>query len=810
MQDIRALVAGLLRRPFTPAIIVTTLALCLGATATVFTVVDGLLLRPLPVPHPEELVTIDGPAGDGTPWTYAIWQEINRRPELFAGAMAWNATQIVTVTSGQIEVANLDFVSSSFFSVLGVTPELGRIFATEDDARGGGSDGPVAILSHTFWRRRFGGDPAIIGQTVTLGTRRVKIVGVTPPEFLGPDVGRAVDVMMPLGLVSPATLDGRATWWLSIVARLKSNQTMATGNAALAAVQQPIREATRPDDVHGTDLEHFDHDATFHLQSASTGISPLRARYGSALLLLLAAVGAVMLVACANVANLMLTRAVSRSHEMSVRVALGASRRQLVSALLIESGLLAIAGAVIGLAVAQVGSRVLVAQIASDAARVTLNLTPDGRVLGFTLATAIGMTLIFGVVPAFRAARANPGDALKASGRTLARGGRLASADALVALQIGISLVLVVGAGLFVRTFVTLTHEPLGFDADRLVTASLQLPSVPKEQVLIVAEEAQKRVATVPGVESAALSLITPMSGMVRRAGFTVRDVPDAPQASAFVNCVSPEWFRTTKTPLVAGRDFTSNDRRGMPNVAIVNETFVRALFRGADPLGRIITSGSQPNLTEMTVVGVVADSYYRNLRETLQPIVYQPLEQTTSLPGVEITVRAAALPASSLVRPLAAAIGDDKRVRSVTTTMSSQIAASVRQERLVAWLSGALGALALVLSAVGLYGVTEYAIASRRRELGIRLMLGSDPARLVATTLGRVGLVVGCGLAAGVLASLLSTRYIATLLFGVKARDPLTLGLAAAVLTLVAAIAAWRPIRGATRIDPVEVLRQT
>ena len=811
MHDIRVAIQALVRRPGTPVIIILTLALSIGATTTIFALVDSLLLRPLAAPHPEQLVTIEGPVGELTPWTYAIWQSISRRPELFGGVMAWNPTQMIITSSGEVTVANAVFASASFFTVLGAVPERGRLFAAGDEPRGGGPDGPVAVISHAFWMRRFGGDPAIVGRVVTLGTRRVMIVGVTRPQFLGPDVGRAFDFVMPLGLVSPATLDGRSTWWLNIMARLKPGQSLAQGEAALEAAQTTIRDEARPDGLSGKDLAQFNRDATFRLRAGSTGNSTLRGRYGRVLGILFAAVGVVMLVACANVANLMLVRAVSRTHEMSVRVAIGASRWQLVRALLAESGVLALIGAGLGLGLAQLGSRALVTQIASASTPVTLDLTPDLRVVAFSLALAIGTALLFGTAPAFRATRSDPTDALKTSGRTLARGGRLAGADGLVVMQIALSLVLIVAAGLLVRTFVTLTTQPLGFDADRLVAADLQFPGVPTDQVIAISEETRARVAALPGVASAALSLTTPMSGMVRRVGFEVQDGPPVTERVAgFVNCVSPEWFRTTGTPIQSGRDFTPADRGGMPAVVIVNEEFVHTFFNGANPLGRVIVSGTPGHgLSQMTVIGVVADSYYRSLRETLQAIAYVPIAQTASMPGMELTVRVANGPASALVKPISAAVGADSRLRSTTTTMSEQIAGTIRQERIVAWLSGALGGIALALASVGLYGVTRYSVESRRRELGIRLMLGSDPAGVVWLTLKRVALMIGGGLGAGAFLSLWATRYIATLLFGVRPKDPSTIATAIALLVIVSMLAAWRPVRRATRIDPLEVLRE-
>jgi putative ABC transport system permease protein len=810
MHHMRVAVLALVRRPATPAIIVATLALCIGATTTIFSLVDTLLLRPLPVPHAEQLVTIEGESGDLTPWTYAIWQAFHGRPDLFDGVMAWSPTEMNIATTGEADLVNALWASASFFKVLGVVPEEGRLLTEADDQRGGGPDGFVVVISHAFWIRQFGGDPSAVGRLITLGARRVTIVGVTPPWFFGPDVGRTFDIAMPIGLASPSTLDGRLTWWLNIMARLRPGQTMALGQDALAAAQHEIREQARPDALTGTDSTQFDKEVTFRLRAASTGNSALRIRYGHALVVLLAAVGVVLLVACANVANLMLVRAVSRTHEMSVRVALGASRRQLVGPLLVESGLLAMAGAGLGLALAQLGSRALITQIATATTPVTVDLTPDMRVLGFTMAVTIGTALLFGIAPALRASRTDPTEALKASGRTLALGGRLAGADVLVALQIALSLVLVVAAGLLVRTFATLTTQPLGFDADRLLSVGLQLPGgVPADRLPGIYEEARARAAAVPGVASAALSLVTPMSGLARRLDFQPKDGPQVPEPTiAFVNCVSPEWFRTIGMPVVAGRGFTEVDRVGAPNVVIVNDAFVRTFFGGANPLGRAIIQSPTREATLMTVIGLVPNSYYRSLRETIQPIAYVPVAQASSMPNVALTVRAAGGPTSALVRPVSAAVAQDRRLRVVTTTYRDQIAGTLRQERLVAWLSGSLGGIALALAALGLYAVTMYSVQARRHELGIRLMLGSAANGLVWLTLKRVGVLIGSGLVGGTIATLWACRFIATLLFGVQPRDLGTVAAAAALLTLVGLIAAWRPVRSATRIDPVEVLR--
>ena len=808
MNEIRVAILSLTRRPATPAIVVFTLALCIGATTAVFSLVNSVLLRPLPVPHPEALVAIEGPGGDATPWTFAIWQAIQQRPELFDSAMAWSTETANVATTGEADAVNAIWASASFFKVLGIAPERGRLFTDEDDRRGGGPDGPVMVISHAYWMRRFGGDSTTVGQVVTFGTQRVTVIGVTPPAFDGPDVGRTFDVIRPLGAAPVDRLDGRQTWWLTLMARLAPGQTIARGQAALAAAEPGIRLQTRPDGLSGKDLEEFDKEVTFRLRSASTGNSALRDKYSYALLVLLAAVGAVLLVACTNVANLMLVRADSRAHEMTVRVALGAARWQLLRSAIVEAGLLAAAGAGLGLGLAQLGSRALVSQVA--ATPVTLDLTPDIRVLGFTLALAAGTALLFGIAPAIRATAADPTDALKAAGRSIAKGGRVTTLDVLVAAQIALSLVLVVAGGLLVRTFATLATEPLGFDADRLVSVDLLLPrSVPAEQRGALYEDARARAAAVPGVSSAALSLITPISGAVRRSVFQTKDGPQLPDSTrAFVNLVSPEWFETTGMRILTGRGFTDADRSGAPNVAIVNDAFVHTYFGGANPIGQVVIQAPGDHQVSMTVVGVVPNSYYRSLRETLQPIVYEPIAQATSVPAVVLTARTARGSSVAMVKPVSAAVGEDRRFRLVTTTYAAQVAGSLRQERLVASLSGSLGLIALVLAAVGLYGVTRHTVQSRRRELGIRLMLGSDPPAIAWLTLRRVAGLVGAGLAAGTILSFLSSHFIAGLLFAVQPHDFPTLAGAAVLLTMSGGLAAWRPLRQAARIDPVEVLR--
>ena len=834
MRDLRLAVRALTATPVVSFVAVLSLALGIGANTAMFSIVNSLLLRALPVKAPQQLALLtDNPARGIMAWTNPIWEQIRQRRGVFDGVFAWSTMRFNLAAGGEAEFVDGIWASGSMFETLGVPAMLGRTFTDADDARGGGPDGPVTVISYAFWQRRFGGAADAIGKTLEIERVPYTIIGVTPADFFGPDVGRAFDVAIPIGTEplirgKEAALDQKWWWWLTVMARLKPGQSIEAATAALRGLQPQIREGALPGGPPGAVADYLKDQ--FTLVAAGTGNSSLRRRYERPLLTILVVVALVLLIACANIANLLLARATARRHEWSVRLALGASRWRLGRQLLTESLLLAGAGAALGVVVAQWGSRLLVSQLSTRTNTVFLDLALDWRVLAFTSAVTIVTALLFGTAPALRATRAAPAYALRASAgqarspvvyglprRSLGEGW----ASGLVVAQVALSLVLVVAAGLFVRTFSSLANLHLGFDRDRvlLVSVNAQRTGVPAADRLPLWERLRQRVLAVPGVSAAAVSFVTPVAGGVWNNTVWVSDgVPmSARQRVSNFNAVTPGWFTTFGTPILAGRDFNDGDRKNAPSVILVNQAFAKKFLNGANPIGHtvVIGAGDRP-APPREVVGLVADAVYRALREPVPPTMYIPVaqfddSQQPAPPAASINVRAANGSPALLARSVGAAVGDVNRDLALTyRLLADQVDASLTQERIVAMMSAFFGALALLLAGLGLYGVTSYAVTRRRAEIGIRMALGAAPAGVVRLVLSRVTLLVAIGIAIGAGASVWLSTFVATLLYGLQPRDPVTLAGAAVALAAVGALAGWLPAYRASRIDPAQVLRDS
>ena len=819
-HDLRIALRQLISTPVVSTVAVLSLALGIGANTAIFSLVDSLSLRALPVKEPQRLAILD--AQDNDSWTYPIFEELRRRSQLFDGIFAWDTQRFDLANGGITEFVDGAWATAGLFDTLGVGPLIGRTFTEADDVRGGGPDGPVAVISHAFWQRRFGGTREAIGTRLTLEGVPFTVVGVMPPGFFGPDVGRRLDVIAPVGMLTTVrperSLEQPDYWWLSVMMRLKAGQSIDQATDAIRSLQPQIREATLPTNWPATDLAQY-LKAPLTLVPAATGNSSLRQRYERPLLTIMVVVVLVLLIACANIANLLLARATARRHEWSVRLALGASRWRLVRLLLTESLLLSAIGAGLGLLVARWGSQLLVAQLSTQTNTVFLDLSVDWRVLAFTTGTTVMTALLFGVAPAYRAAGVAPMEAIKEQGRSTGAGAnRLSLANALVVVQVGLSVTLVVAAGLFLRTFTKLATLDLGFEPSRVlvVKMSAERTSIDNPvQRMAVYEHARQAVAGLPGVQSAALSLVTPVSGnnwgnrLEVSGGVALTDS----RRSALRNQVSPGFFDTYGQRLVAGRAFNDADRVGSPPVALVNQAFARRFLNGENPIGHTLRRFPvQPGEPSLEIVGVVGDAVYRRLRDPVPPTVYSSTTQSADIPTTEfnLSVRAAGSPAL-LTRSIAEAIGGVNKDLALTfRPLSDQISASLTQERIVAILAGFFGALALLLAGLGLYGVTSYAVSRRRTEIGIRMALGAAPAGVVRLVLSRVSMLVGLGVLIGAGISSWASQFVATLLYGLEPRDPATLVGSAAVLAAVGALAGWLPARRAARIDPAEVLRDS
>lgn len=813
--DLRNGFRQIARNPGFTAIAVLTLALGIGANTALFSIFNSLILRPLPVRDPGSLALL----ADGS-WSYPIWNEIaTRETELFDGAFAWSAQRFDLSAGGQTEPVDGAFVSGRLFDVLGVTGFRGRMLSPADD--GGAPDGPVAVISHRLWRQRFAGAHDVVGQRLTVQRIPFTIVGVMPPGFFGADVGRMTDVMLPFAaeplIRGPESrLSAKGSWWLQIIVRLKPGQSLEQANAALRVQQAQITEgATRQ-------LQPFT------LVAAATGNSSLRRRFETPLLAMVVAVGLVLLVACANIASLMLARTLARRREFSVRLALGSSRWRIARLLFIESLIVALAGAAVGLVFASWSSALLVQQLSTWQSTVALDLALGWRVLAFTAALACLSALIAGVAPALGLNSVDPGEALKNSGRAIAGEGGFSVRGMLVVAQIAVSFALVVAAGLFLHTFASLNQLPLGFVPEPLLVAELNLQpggGPPQERGARV-ERLRDAPAAVSGVRSAAVSSVRLLTGGGTSTGMVA--IGDGAMSrirpSLWLNATTPGWFKTMGIPLRSGRDFEAGDRLGGRPVAIVNETFVRRFLPGEPtsapggaaaakpPIGQGVRLGFDAG-TRYEIVGVVGDTVYTTPREGMLATMYVAMAQrkpSEFWPTVLLTIDTAPGTRAIVQREVAEGLRRaDPAIAFTFGTFDQLVEATVTQERLIALVSAFFGGLALLLAAVGLYGVVAHAVSARQREIGLRIALGADASSILRLVFARVGVLIAAGLALGLTGSLWAARFLEALLFHLEPRDPVTFGGAAGVLVAVGVLAAWLPAHRAARLDPVAVLRE-
>jgi putative ABC transport system permease protein len=822
MTDLRDAFRALRATPVVSTVAILSLALGIGANTAIFSIVNALMLRALPVQEPQRLVQVlTGP--ERASWSNPLWEQLRARQEpLFAGAFAYSSPTFNLARGGETKPVHGVMASGRYFEVLGVPAILGRTFTTAEDAPDA-KDGTVAVISYAFWQQQYGGAADVIGRRIDLDRVPFTIIGVTPPEFTGTDYGTSYDVAVPLAnepLIRGATesaMKKRTWWWMRVMARLKPGDTIERATTALRGLQPQMREATLPDNYRPVDLPKYLKDP-FNLRPAATGPNGLGRQYRQPLLIIMAVVALVLLIACANIANLLLARANGRRHELSVRVALGASRWRIARQLLAESALLSLTGTLLGLAFAQWGARLLVSELSLYGSRITLDVGLDWRVMAFTASVAILTALLFGTVPALRSTRVQPSEAIKEQGRSIVGESRLGFGSFLVIGQVALSLVLIVAAALFMRTFASLASVRLGFDPNPIliVEASAKRSAAPQDERPILFERVRQAILATPNVKTAALEAVTPMSNsewdtlIENPPGLSLPEK----DREVWMNAISPDWFAAYNTPILAGRDFTTKDDAGAPRVVIVNETFAKKYFGGANPVGRFVRNEPSPgeNPPRLEIVGLARDAVYDSLRDTIPPTMYEPaLQQKKPGPGIDIAVRVASGSPALMSRSVADAIG---RVDADLAISFSPLKQTVHdftvQERVVAMLSGFFGGLALLLAGLGLYGVMSYAVSRRRTEIGIRMALGAGPAGAVRLVLLRVALLVGLGVVAGAALSWWAARFLDTkLLFQLQPRDPWTLVVAALVLTTIGGVAGWLPARRASRIDPAQVLRE-
>ncbi|HEV3201761.1 MAG TPA: ABC transporter permease [Bryobacteraceae bacterium] len=824
-QDLRFGARQLRLNPGFAAVAVLSLALGIGANTAIFQLVNAVRLRTLPVQRPEELAYIDFAKGSmrsgwfstrSARFTYAQWEQVRDRQQAFSGILAWSATRFNLAAGGEARYAEGVFVSGDFFRALGVQPLLGRTFVADDDRLGCGS--PGAVLSYAFWQREMAGSPDALGGTVRLDGRPFPILGVTGPGFFGVEVGHRYDVAVPLCADrlffedNQGRIPGRTAWWLSAIGRLNPGWTVDRARTHLETLSPALMQATLPPAYRPDEAKRYLANK-LTVTSGSTGVSGLRRQYESPLWLLLATTGLVLLIACANLANLLLARASVREREIAVRQAIGASRGRLIAQLLAESLLLSLAGTALGALVAQTLSRGLVAFLSSPDDPVFVGLGLDLRVLVFTASVAVGTCLLFGLLPALRATRIAPASAMRAGGRGLTAGReRFGVRRVLVVAQVSLSLVLLVGALLFVRSLQKLLAVDAGFRAEGVAVVDLDLRPAhyAKDRLPEVYRETLARLRATPGVVSAAQVLLTPMSG----GGWdenTWADGSTGKHTDSFFNRVSPNYFKTMGTPLVSGRDFDDRDTRGTAKIAIVNEAFARTIFGGGNPLGRSFRTQGPAGKPDpiYEVVGMVRNTKYYEVREDFLPIAFFPMSQEDD-PGTGSTFVLRASASSEVMRSVKSTVAQmHPGIGIGYHRLAGQIQGSLLRDRLMAILAGAFGGLAGILATLGLYGVIVYMVARRRNEIGVRVALGADRGRVVRLVLREAALLLAVGLGIGTGLALWAGRAAGALLFGLKPYDPPTLAVAVLLLAIVALLASYLPALRASRLEPMSALRE-
>ena len=811
------------RRPGLTAAALLALACGLGGVITVFTLVDAVILRPLPVRAPHELVWMRDPS-----FSFPVFKEVQARGAMLSSVFAWTARTLSTQWTNEPEPTPILLASGRIHETLGLRPAAGRLFTESDVGQSASEAQPVAVLSYAAWQRRFGGDPAAIGRTIRIEGAPFTIIGVTPPDFFGVAVGIPVDVTIPVTMLPRLRDDARSALtrvgmsWLNIMGRLQPGLSVTAADAAFQTIWPQILRAT----ADGVDAAFRPRYLTFTsgLEPGASGDSRVRRQFREPLLLLLGLVALLLVAACATVANLLLAAAAGRRHELALRLALGAARRRIVQQLAVEGLLLAVAGATLGLLFSFWAADGLVRLLSTSYDIVIVDLRPDRRVIAFAAMVAMAATAAFTLAPIVRASRIDPGPMLEASGRQIGGARRARLAGVLVVVQVAISLTLLAGAALFVRNLRSLLATDIGFDRANLLVVSVDALSPVSARSRAQAStpdlvpyyaELLQRLSETPGVRSASLSHKPPISN---EQGYwfghiAAEGAPAPPwRERTYLNAISPGYFATIGIPLVAGRDFAPGDRDGSPRVTIINASLARAQFGNQPPIGRyLVMHGDNGERTRLEVVGVVSDLTYQNLHEARQRIAYFPYLQEPALlrnRNLVAEVRVAG-------RPAAVADAIRKAVRTVDasapitiSTVETRIDESLVGERLITVIAAFLGMVSLVLACGALGGLMSHLVAARTREIGLRLALGAERRLVLGLVMRQALAIAALGGIAGLGVTLAGGRLVAGFLTGISPSDPVAVAAAAGLLLATAAATGYVPARRASRVDPMVALR--
>jgi predicted permease len=827
LSDLRLAFRGIRRNPLFASIAILSLALGIGANTAIFTLLDQVVLRKLPVRNPDELVMLWQDAVNmgsnlgQRMHSYPLYQDLQQRAEPFAEVLCRRTTEASISIDGATERVGAELVSGNYFSMLGVQPAIGRVFSSEQDDRVQNGH-PVVVLSHDYWTTRFARDPSVVGKAVRINDHPMTIVGVSAPGFYGLDPAASPQIRVPIqmkGVMHPdwtwLRFDDRRARWVQIFARLEPAYSAESAAGPVQGLYAQIRahEMSLPS---ASTWSNYWRDRFLQgrmlVGSAATGYSNVREDFSTALVVLMCMVGLVLLIACANVANLLIARAFMRQKELAVRLSLGASPGRLVRQMLVESMALALCGAGLGLALAVLLTRTLVSMMPQTGTPLLIQARPDTRVLLFTLAVTILTALVFGLLPALRASRSHPWNTLKDTVGSIAGGrGSLFLRKGLVTAQVALSCLLLFGAGLFVRSLYNLQTTRTGVAMDNLVSVQLSasLSGYDVGRGTQFYEALLGRLRSAPGVTSAAYASVPILTGggwdsTMSVEGYTAKDGEDM---QGYLNHVSPGYFATLEIPMLQGRDFTAADAAAPARVAIVNRRFAEHFFNGQSAIGRRLGQGGGPTTKpDVVIVGVVEDTLYEGPRNGIRRQVYFPrwgkidatyyVRTATTAADAFATIR-------NEVRQLDASIPVYAQ-----KTVTRQLDETLLTERLIALLSAGFGALATLLAALGLYGVMAFVVARRRKELGVRLALGAQPSGVSWLVVREVLLLLAAGLGIGIPAALAAGHYVSSELYGLQPGDPLIAIATIGLLTTVSVAAGLIPAYRASRIDPISALR--
>jgi predicted permease len=822
INDVRYALRMLVKNPAFACVVVLTLALGIGANAAIFSLLDKVLLQSLPVANPDQLTVLsaydpkDGPDIDSS-FSYAMYQDLRDRNSVFSGVIARGGTQMNVSHGDQTERVSAELVSGNFFEVLGVRPWAGRLFTQEDDRTPGAH--PVAVLSYRFWESRFNKDPNLIGKTILVNEHPVTVLGVTPPGFFGVNLSNNPDVRVPLMMTTvfnplqATRLQSRRHQWLSVMARRKPDVTPEQAQASLNVLYQQIRELEAQE--YAASSPKFNRErfmsGLIAVLPGDQGLRYLQTELRTSLLLLFGATCAVLLILCANLANLMMARATVRAPETAVRLALGAGRLRLLRQWLTEGVVLAAIGGAIGVFTALWIKAGLMVFIPPDY-RANLSLSFDWRLYAFIFGVAIILGLAFSLAPAIQAARQVVSPGLRLEARSFTSAGKLLSLrSALILVQVALSLPLLVSAALLLKTLQNLRALDTGFGKENVLLASVNpaLNGYSKERAAAFYYELLTKTRALPGVKFASLASDSPISGgwdqsTIVADGYTPRE---GERTSSDFTFITSDYFKSLEIPFVTGRDFDERDRVGAPRVVIINEKMAKHFFGGTvNAIGKRI---GLDNVADRTIVGVVKDAQYINLRENLRRHFYLPTTQDTQLTNLTLHVKTSTEPqvVAEQLRAQLKAMDPHLPLYNIKS-LATEIDESLVQERMVTWLSAAFGVLATLLTALGLYGVLTFSVARRTREIGIRVALGAQRRDVFRLIMIRGVILVGAGVVAGLAASFAFSRLISSLLFGVEPNSATTLVAVSAGLIAVALLACYIPARRATKVDPMVALR--